>query len=71
MLPDYAEYDQAIGLDWYEVDPNLRQLLDRHLTDDKERAHAEELVSRFGPLIGQRVAPRADETDRHGPQLKA
>ena len=71
MLPDYADYDQAIGLDWYEVDPNLRQLLDRHLPDDTERAQAEELVSRFGPLIGQRVAARADETDRHGPQLKA
>ncbi|HZQ86338.1 MAG TPA: acyl-CoA dehydrogenase family protein [Acidimicrobiales bacterium] len=71
MLPDYAEFDQAIGLDWYEVDPNLRQLLDRHLTDDKERAQAEELVGRFGPLVGRRVAARADETDRHGPQLKA
>ena len=29
MLPDYATYDEAIGLDWYDVDPNLRLILDR------------------------------------------
>ena len=56
MLPDYAEFDQAIGLDWYEVDPNLRHLLDRLLPDAKERAKAEDLVARFGPLVGRRVA---------------
>jgi alkylation response protein AidB-like acyl-CoA dehydrogenase len=70
MLPDYAEYDQAIGLDWYEVDPNLRQLLDRLLPDTTERAKAEGIVARFGPLVGQQVAVRAEETDKHGPQLR-
>ena len=29
MLPDYAELEQAIGLDWYALDPNLSLLLDR------------------------------------------
>ena len=70
MLPDYAEYEQAIGLDWYALDPNLRLILDRLLPDADERAVAEEHVARFGPLIGQRVAPRAEVTDKHGPQLR-
>jgi acyl-CoA dehydrogenase len=70
MLPDYAEYEQAIGLDWYALDPNLRLTLDRLLPDADERAVAEEHVARFGKLIGERVAPRAEETDKHGPQLR-
>ena len=69
MLPDYAEYDQAIGLDWYELDPNLRLTLDRLLPDADERAVAEEHVARFGKLVGERIAPRAEVTDKHGPQL--
>lgn len=40
VLPDYASYDQAIGLDWYDVDRNLRLLLDRLLPDADDRAFA-------------------------------
>src|SRR5579872_2664039 len=70
MLPDYAEYEQAVGLDWYELDPNLSFLLDHYLQDPGERAFAEEHVSRFGSLVGKVIAPRADETDKHGPELR-
>jgi len=70
MLPDYAEYEQAIGLDWYEIDPNLSFLLDHYLEDPGERAFAEEHVSRFGSLVGRTIAPRAEETDKHGPVLR-
>ena len=70
MLPDYAELDQAIGLDWYEMDPNLSDLLDMHLPDAEERKFAEEHVARFGDLVGRVVAPRAEETDKHGPELR-
>lgn len=70
MLPDYAEYEQAVGLDWYDLDPNLRFLLDRFLPDPKDREFAEEHVGRFGALVGKVIAPRADITDKHGPVLE-
>jgi len=70
MLPDYAEFEQATGLDWYRLDPNLAALLDRHLPEPDDRALAEEHVGRFGALVGQVLAPRAEETDKHGPVLR-
>ncbi len=70
MLPDYAEHEQAIGLDWYRLDPNLAFLLDRYLPDPAERIYAEELVAPYGPLVGGTIAPRAEETDAHGPVLR-
>ncbi len=70
MLPDYAEHEGAIGLDWYATDPNLRSLLDRLLADDADRAFAEEHVARYGVLCGGPLARRAEVTDKHGPVLK-
>ena len=69
MLPDYATYDEAIGLDWYEVDPNLRFTLDRLLPDAADRALAEGLVAEYGPLVGGPIARRAEVTDKNGPVL--
>jgi len=69
VLPDYATYDRAIGLDWYAVDPNLRLLLDRLLPDSGDRAFAEEHVARYGELCGGPLAERAEITDKHGPTL--
>ncbi len=28
---DYAQFDSAIGLNWYETDPNLRAVMYRHI----------------------------------------
>jgi alkylation response protein AidB-like acyl-CoA dehydrogenase len=70
MLPDYSEHEQAAGLDWYRLDPNLSFLLDHYLPDPAERSFAEEHVARFGSLVGQVIAPRAEETDKHGPVLQ-
>ncbi len=69
MLPDYAEHDQAIGLDWYALDPNLSSLLDRHLPDPIDRKFAEEHVAEYGQLVGKVLASRAEVTDAHGPVL--
>jgi acyl-CoA dehydrogenase len=69
VLPDYSTYDQAIGLDWYATDPNLRLLLDRLLPDADDRAFAEEHVARYGTLCGGPLAERAEVTDKHGPVL--
>ncbi len=70
MLPDYSTHEGAIGLDWYESDPNLRLLLDRLLPDPGDRDFAEEHVSNFGLLCGGPLAERAEVTDQHGPVLR-
>ncbi|MEX2434771.1 MAG: acyl-CoA dehydrogenase family protein [Acidimicrobiia bacterium] len=70
MLPDYAAHDGAIGLDWYETDPNLRLLLDRLLTDRGDRDFAEEHVALYGALCGGPLAGRAEVSDQHGPVLR-
>jgi hypothetical protein len=70
VLPDYSVHKGAIGLDWYEVDPNLRLLLDRLLTDPDDRAFAEQHVAEFGRLCGGALARRAEITDKHGPVLQ-
>ena len=69
MLPDYAEYDDAIGLDWYAIDPNLAQLLDRLLPDPADRAFAERQVAGYGVRCGGALARRAAVTARHPPVL--
>lgn len=69
VLPDYAAFEGAIGLDWYELDPNLAQLLDRLLPDPADRSFAEEHVRRFGRLCGTEIARRAEVTDKHPPEL--
>ncbi len=69
-LPDYAELEQAIGHDWYRLDPNLAFLLDHYLPDPDDRAFAEEQVAPYGRLVGTVLAPRAEVTDAHGPQLR-
>jgi hypothetical protein len=70
VLPDYATYESAIGLDWYDTDPNLRLLLDRHLPDAADRSLAEDYAARYGQLCGGAIAARAEITDKHGPVLE-
>ena len=68
--PTTPAYDEAIGLDWYAVDPNLRLLLDRLLPDADDRAFAEDHVARYGALCGGPLAERAEITDKHGPDAR-
>jgi acyl-CoA dehydrogenase len=70
VLADYAEVDQAIGLDWYALDPNLSLLLDRYLPDHEDRKFAEEHVAEYGELVGRTLAARAEITDANGPVLR-
>jgi alkylation response protein AidB-like acyl-CoA dehydrogenase len=70
VLPDYARYENATGLDWYALDPNLTLLLDRLLPDGDDRGFAEEHVARYGVLCGGPLAERAEITDHHGPVLR-
>jgi len=70
MLADYADYEGAIGLDWYAVDPNLSLICDRLLPDGGDRAFAEEQLGRFGKLVGSTIAARAEVTDKHPPVLE-
>ncbi len=69
MLPDYADYEEATGLNWYGVDPNLSFILDHLVPDEKQRVFAEDKVLSFGELAGKTLACRAEQTDKHGPVL--
>ncbi|HLG93119.1 MAG TPA: acyl-CoA dehydrogenase family protein [Acidimicrobiales bacterium] len=69
MLEDYCHHEQAVGLDWYRMDPNLALLLDQLLPDPEERQLAERHVAPFGQLVGTAIAARAEQTDKHGPVL--
>ncbi|MCL4422808.1 MAG: acyl-CoA dehydrogenase family protein [Actinobacteria bacterium] len=70
MLPDYCELDQVTGQDFYSLDPNISFILDRHLPDPQDRSFAEEHIARYGKLVGETLAERAEATDKHGPVLK-
>ncbi len=69
MLPDYAEHEEAIGLNWYEADPNLAFILDHLIPEEKDRSFAEDHSWTFGELVGKSLAARAEQTDKHGPVL--
>ncbi|MEX0800969.1 MAG: acyl-CoA dehydrogenase family protein [Dehalococcoidia bacterium] len=66
---DYAKLDSAIGLNWYEADPNLRSLMDRHLSPG-DRAWAEERLQRWGEICGGPIAANAEVIDRNPPRLE-
>jgi hypothetical protein len=65
---DWAGYDRAIGLNWYAIDPDLQARVRRDCADD-DRAWADELLSGFGALVGERVAPNSEIVDAHPPEL--
>ena len=56
---DYAEYDSAVGLNWYLTDPNLRALMDRYIPAG-DREWAEGILVRWGELCGGPIASRAE-----------
>jgi len=65
---DWASYDRAIGLNWYAIDPDLQARVQRDC-DPEDRPWADELLSGFGALVGQRVAPNSEIVDAHPPEL--
>ncbi len=65
---DYEEFSSAVGLNWYEVDPNLQQTMRRMLApQDLEWAEPE--LYRLGALIGGKVAASAEVIDKNPPRL--
>jgi hypothetical protein len=66
---DYANFEAAIGLNWYDVDPNLQALVERLVPAD-DRAFAEEHLRRMGGVVGERIAARAEVTDKNPPRLE-
>ena len=44
---DYAKLESAIGLNWYELDPNLSSLIDQYLAP-QDRGWARRSVSNAG-----------------------
>ncbi|MFZ5824730.1 MAG: acyl-CoA dehydrogenase family protein [Bacillota bacterium] len=59
----FASYEQGQGLNWWETDPNLQQVVARY-ADPAMLAWARPHLARFGELCGTRIALRADYTDK-------
>ena len=72
VLPDYAAYDDAIGLDWYDVDPNLRAA-PRPSPARRRRSRVRRGARRRATArsAAATLARRAEVTDQHGPELRA
>jgi len=58
---DYEKLESAVGLNWYEVDPNLRALMGRYLSP-QDRDWAEERLLRWGEICGGPIAANAEPT---------
>lgn len=66
---DYAEYERAIGLNFYELDPDLKDTIRRYVPADTYEV-ADEHLHRMGELCGGEIAERAETTDRNPPRLE-
>jgi acyl-CoA dehydrogenase len=65
---DWADYERAIGLNWFELDPDVRDRVRQDSPSD-DRQWADGLLSDFGALVGGRVAPNSELVDSHPPEL--
>ena len=66
---NFNAVESPIGLNWYDADPNLQQLVER-LCPPADVAFAETHLRRMGGVIGGGVAARAEVTDKHPPRLE-
>ncbi|MGH2760471.1 MAG: acyl-CoA dehydrogenase family protein [Actinomycetota bacterium] len=66
---DYSQLDRAVGLNWYEIDPDLQDTVRRHVADEDLPA-ADKRLREVGALIGGPVAERAEMTDKNPPRLE-
>ncbi|HTE51330.1 MAG TPA: acyl-CoA dehydrogenase family protein [Kofleriaceae bacterium] len=64
----YDDMKEAIGLNWYLVDPNLRFQIDRAV-EAADRDWVEDKLRAMGALIGGPVARNAEITDRRPAEL--
>ncbi|HTY55481.1 MAG TPA: acyl-CoA dehydrogenase family protein [Candidatus Binataceae bacterium] len=65
---NYEEFDSAIGLNWYEIDPDVQQVM-RRMLDPVDLEWCEPELIKFGALCGGAIASRAETTDKHPPEL--
>lgn len=66
---DYGQFERAQGLNWYEVDPDLRFLMDQHI-HPADREWGEGHLRRMGALCGGPIAERAEIIDKNPPRLE-
>ncbi|MFN8037216.1 MAG: acyl-CoA dehydrogenase family protein [Acidimicrobiia bacterium] len=65
---DYASIDSAVGENWYDLDPLLRDEIRRSCpADDLE--WADKKLHDLGGLVGDRIARNAEVIDANPPQL--
>jgi alkylation response protein AidB-like acyl-CoA dehydrogenase len=64
----YEDFDSAIGLNWYDIDPNLQQIVHRML-EPSDLEWCEPELRKIGALCGGPVAARAEITDKNPPAL--
>ena len=66
---DYTQFESAVGLNWYDVDPNLGQIFER-LAAPEDREFVERHARNMGAVMGERIAARAEVTDKNPPRLE-
>lgn len=66
---DYAGFERAIGLNWYDVDPDLQDTIRRLVPADDYPA-ADSRLREMGELCGGPIAERAEVTDKYPPHLE-
>src|SRR3954468_17254509 len=65
---DYAAFDGTIGLNWYDLDPDLQARV-HHDCPPEDLDWATTKLHDFGELVGGRIARNADIIDAAPPQL--
>ena len=68
MSINYAELHEAMGQNWFELDPSLAWTMKR-LVSPQELAFCEEQLRRIGDLTGGGVARNAEAIDKNSAQL--
>lgn len=68
MTISYSDMKQAIGRNWYAIDPNLQLQMDRFVPAD-DRKWVEDKMRAMGELIGTTVAENAEITDKNPAKL--
>ncbi|MEM7137486.1 MAG: acyl-CoA dehydrogenase family protein [Myxococcota bacterium] len=68
MTVSYQDMNEAIGQNWYAIDPNLAQVFAR-LAEPEDLAWCEEKLSIVGALMGDRIARNAERIDKDPARL--